>query len=66
MAKPFSAKLTRLFCIALSGFAGKCIFDFRVVYHLTTGGMEHRIASGLPPDRNPNLVPLSYSRLYST
>jgi uroporphyrinogen decarboxylase len=28
-------------------------------YHLTTGGMEHKIASGLPPERNPNWVPRS-------
>ena len=28
-------------------------------YQLTRGGMEQRIASGLPPDRNPNFVPRS-------
>jgi uroporphyrinogen decarboxylase len=29
------------------------------VHHFATGGMEQRMASGLPPDKNPNLVPLS-------
>jgi uroporphyrinogen decarboxylase len=33
----------------------QCVKD----YHLTKGGIEQRIASGLPPERNPNLVPRS-------
>lgn len=28
-------------------------------HHFAVGGMEHKIASGLPPDRNPNFVPRS-------
>ncbi len=28
-------------------------------YHLAKGGMEQRMASGLPPDKKPNFVPLS-------
>lgn len=28
-------------------------------YHAARGGSEHKMASGLPPERNPNLVPLS-------
>ena len=34
--------------------------------HFTTGGIEDRIDSTLPPVRSPNTVPRSYSRLNST
>ena len=29
------------------------------IYQLAKGGIEHKIASGFPPERKPNLVPLS-------
>ena len=34
--------------------------------HFTTGGIEDRIESTLPPVRSPKIVPRSYSRLNST
>ena len=31
----------------------------QIFHHLTNGGREQRIASGLPPERKPNFVPRS-------
>lgn len=36
------------------------------IHQAADGGMEHKIASGLPPELNPNLVPRSYNKLNST
>jgi len=36
----------------------RCFVD-EVHHHFTKGGIEHKIASGLPPDRKPNCVPRS-------
>jgi hypothetical protein len=42
------------------------INNARIYGHFTTGGIEDRIDSTLPPVRRPKIVPRSYSKLNST
>ena len=42
------------------GYRADLIVNDQVIfYHLASGGIEQRIASGLPPERKPNFVPRS-------